>query len=120
LERQGADDFLADVAEEEADAVPFAAEIEVPPEAELSSGAQFYLDAFHDLCGDRAFGALGGEGPIPWSAIDAWARRNKVGDEDEFEFLRTMIREMDAEYLDVRGEQAKVEAERLKQEAKNR
>jgi len=43
-----------------------------------------------------------------------------IDDEDEFDFLRMMIREMDVEYLDVRGEQAKVEAERLKQEAKNR
>lgn len=38
-------------------------------------------------------------GPIPWSAIDAYARRYRIDDEDQFGFLVQMIRAMDAVFL---------------------
>lgn len=51
----------------------------LPPPAEtnapdLSPDIVEAWRCFHDLTGDRAL-TLGGAGPIPWTAIDAWARR---------------------------------------------
>jgi len=38
-------------------------------------------------------------GPIPWTAIAAWADRNTVTDPDQFEVLSMVVQRLDAEYL---------------------
>lgn len=57
----------------------------------------FYWHAFNDLSGTRAIGI--GLGPIPWTAIDAWARRHRVTDSDDFDLLAAVIAALDAEHL---------------------
>ncbi|HEY4136496.1 MAG TPA: hypothetical protein VGO34_14925 [Alphaproteobacteria bacterium] len=42
---------------------------------------------------------MGGPGPIPWSAVDRYARRYEMGAAD-FELLLAMLRELSAEQLD--------------------
>src|SRR3546814_6195688 len=66
------------------------------------SGLRWYWDAFHDLHTCRPYG-FGGPLDIPWSAIDQWARRHGI-ENDEFDALVTVIRAMDRAWL---GLQAK-------------
>lgn len=50
-------------------------------------------------------GAAGGAGPIPFTAIDAYARRYGIGegDIDEFDRFRSLIKAMDSAYLAARA-----------------
>lgn len=50
-------------------------------------------DAFHALAGDRHIGM--GVGPIPFSAIDLYARRYGIADGDEFARFHALISAMD-------------------------
>ena len=63
---------------------------------ELEMGLEYYLEAYLDLSSDKDVGM--GEGPIPWSAINAYATRYDIVDE-EFERLAAMIRTVDSEIL---------------------
>lgn len=48
-------------------------------------------------------------GPIPFSSLDAYARRHGFDDPDDFEMLRLAVRALDAVFLDdlrSKGEQA--------------
>lgn len=60
-----------------------------------------FWDAFQELSTDRHSDSMGGVGEIPFSALDRYAERFGIGDPDEFERLRHLIRAMDREYLDV-------------------
>lgn len=42
---------------------------------------------------------MGGVGAIPWTAINAYAKRHGVRDPDDFDDFVSLIREMDAVYL---------------------
>jgi hypothetical protein len=67
-------------------------------------GAQFYMDAFWDLSGDRQLGAMGGAGRIPFMALDRWAERHGV-EGGQFDLLRAVIRRLDDVYLERLAEQ---------------
>jgi hypothetical protein len=60
---------------------------------------QFAYLAFCALSGDREAGF--GQGPIRFTAIDAYARRYHVDDLDEFDQFAADIRLIDGIYLDV-------------------
>lgn len=66
-----------------------------------------YSEAFTDLSTDRPLGALGGAGPIPWTALDRYAARHGIDDLDAFERFRRMIRAQDGAYLKHMAEKAK-------------
>jgi hypothetical protein len=57
---------------------------------ELLEECRFVYAAFHELVNDRQVGF--GLGPIPWSAIDAYARRYGLNDIDEFERFVALVR----------------------------
>lgn len=64
---------------------------------ELSDDLLFAYRAFYELTTDRAVGFA--VGPIPFAAIDAYARRYGVDDRDEFDRLRDLVRAADEAYL---------------------
>lgn len=72
---------------------------EVRPDLEL------YWEAYMDLNGTRASGF--GLGPIPWTSIDAFARRHKLEDPDEFQTLKEIVWKVDKAYLDWHVQQNK-------------
>lgn len=74
---------------------------------ELAPHLALFSEAFSDLSTDRPFSAMGGAGPIPWSAIDRYAARHEIDDPDDFDRLRRMIRAQDRAYLDHMAEEAK-------------
>ena len=63
---------------------------------ELHLGLELFYTAFFDLTGDRHIGM--GPGPIPWSAMVAYASINGL-DEGETDDLLYFLRKMDHEYL---------------------
>lgn len=63
---------------------------------ELEMGLEFTYDAFQRLNTERPVGM--GPGPIPWSAIDRFAFRYEL-DEDEQSDLEFLIGKMDETYL---------------------
>lgn len=67
----------------------------IPPE--ILPECEFALEAFHELKTDRQGGFI--YGPIPWTAIDAYARRYGITDTEEFDDFVLMIRAMDDVYL---------------------
>jgi len=64
---------------------------------EFLPGGREILDAFFELSTDRQLGFS--EGPIPFTALDAYARRIGIDGLDEFMQLRRLIRALDREYL---------------------
>ncbi|WP_312795546.1 hypothetical protein [Tianweitania sp.] len=64
---------------------------------ELLPGGHQILAAFFELSTDRQLSFS--EGPIPFTAIDAYARRMGIDGLDEFMQLRRLIRTLDASYL---------------------
>nr|WP_046869357.1 hypothetical protein [Microvirga massiliensis] len=46
-----------------------------------------------------------GLGPIPFTAIDAYARRYRIDDVDEFDRFITLVKVQDSEYLRLRQRQ---------------
>ena len=67
-------------------------------------GLEFAFNAFCELTGERQMGM--GLGPIPLTAIWAYADRHGLA-EDETEELVYLIREADKEFLAYHREQAK-------------
>ena len=81
----------------------------MPPPAlqnrpDLGEGLHFVWTAFHAVSTDRPVGF--GLAPIPFAAIDRYARRYGITDIDEFDRLRRLIMAMDRAMLDdARAEQ---------------
>lgn len=73
---------------------------------ELEEGLDYYLDIYLDLCSDKSVGF--GEGPIPWSAMDRYARRYNIEDE-EFDRLVYIIKYVDSELMQYRQKKNKRE-----------
>lgn len=67
---------------------------------ELPDHLQWVLDAFWDLSRDRPLG-FGGVGSIPFTAVDAWARRYGIRSSDQFDRLLFLLRSLDDEYLKI-------------------
>lgn len=65
---------------------------------ELPADLQLFLDAFHDLSGDRQIG-FGAVGSITFTAIDRYAERHGI-EGDDFERLKLLIKELDGVFLD--------------------
>lgn len=63
---------------------------------ELDEAFEFYVDAFWELSTERQFGM--GIGPIPITAMQAYARHYEMDDEEEFDFVY-FIKAMDATYI---------------------
>lgn len=65
----------------------------------LIEGAGFYLEAYFELLTET----LGGMGlrPIPFTALDCYARRYGIEDNDEFDMFRTLMRAMEREHADL-------------------
>lgn len=55
----------------------------------LIGDANLWWLAFNELQGDRQIG-FGGRGPIPFSAIDAWAKRQGI-EGDDFQWLTAAV-----------------------------
>lgn len=76
----------------------------------------FFWEAWHRLQYDRQYGAMGGESPISFVAIDRFAARHGI-EGTEFDILEALMREMDDEYLAHLDERRKAdEAERKARE----
>lgn len=60
---------------------------------------------WHALQFDRQYGAFGGQGQIPFTAIDRYAVRYRI-DGTAFEVFHALIIAMDNEYLDHEGRKA--------------
>lgn len=75
----------------------------------LLPGLEFYYAAFLDLSTCRAVGM--GEGPIPWDAIDRYAQRHGL-DDDEYDAFFGLIRALDARYLQYKEKQYQKKAKR--------
>ena len=71
---------------------------------ELDEHLGFVWRAFSALSSDRQLGMS--MGPIPWAAIDRYARRFGIAGLDEFEIFAALICAMDAAYLDHAAEKA--------------
>lgn len=56
----------------------------------------FYYEAFWEVSSDRQVGM--GLGGIPFTAIDRYAARYGITDQDRFDAFRRTMRAMDAEY----------------------
>lgn len=77
----------------------------------VQPGLMFYWIAFWDLMSCRSVGM--GEGPIPWTAVDAYSRRHSLEGQD-FEDLWHIIRRLDAHYMKFRAQQREQEAKRTR------
>lgn len=78
---------------------------------ELFSGLEVYYEAFLELTTCRQVGF--GEGPIPWDAIDRYAERHGIADEEDYEDFVDMVRALDDAYLKHRRDKAEREAGRV-------
>jgi hypothetical protein len=67
---------------------------------ELLPGLEFIWRAFWDLATCRTIGM--GEGPIWWIAVNDYANRYGITDEDEFDRFKMLIKELDSVFLDHR------------------
>lgn len=82
-------------------------EIPKPPvEATPELWHDFYWRAFEALRYDRQYGAFGGESPIGFVAIDAYARRYGI-DGDAFDRFMRLVNAIDDEWLGWKAERAK-------------
>lgn len=89
-----------------------------PDDAVVPEGFRTIWDGWHILRHDRQYGAMGGETPIPFLAIDAWARRYRIADAD-FDMARRLILAMDGVHLEIvarRAREAADQAERDRRE----
>ena len=75
----------------------------MPDEAELPPGAELYWDAFWELSADRPQSGFGVHA-IPFTAIDAYARRYAIAD---FATLVALVRVCDTEFVSIMSEKLK-------------
>ncbi|TDR90290.1 phage tail assembly chaperone [Enterovirga rhinocerotis] len=78
---------------------------------ELPDHLHFAWSSFWALQGDRHLG-FGSVGPIPFQALDAYARRCGIIDIDEFDRLHRLIGAMDKVWLDDARRRQEAEARR--------
>jgi hypothetical protein len=71
----------------------------------LMPGSSFYYNAFLTLSSCRSMGMM--EGRIPWTAVDAYARRYDL-DDDDTDCLWTLVCSMDSVYLKHQQKRAKI------------
>lgn len=71
--------------------------------------SEFFLNAFADLSTERQMGM--GLGPIPWSVTQLYAERKQL-DPQMTEAFVTVIRTMDAAYLDWHAQEAEKQRQR--------
>lgn len=81
--------------------LPIPLTIANPPE--VLPGLEPYYQAFLELSTCRSVGF--GVGPIPWTAIDAYARRSQLFDED-FDYFHGLIKRLDSAYIKYSDEKA--------------
>lgn len=74
-----------------------------------------YFRAFDALQYDRFYGAMGGEGPIYYSALSQWARDHELS-LNEFTDFQIFINALDGEWLSWRREQDEADRQRKAQE----
>ena len=87
-------EWLAQAAEDRGEPIP---EDAIPPE--IAAGYVYAYAVFQELSADRQIGmALG---PIPFTAIDAYARRFGIDDLDEFEQLLDDVAMIDRLFLKI-------------------
>lgn len=67
----------------------------------------FYWNAFFQLSTDRD--SRMGIGPVPWTALDRYASRYRVDDEDEFDVLVRFVRAMDSVFIEDAARRSKPE-----------
>lgn len=85
--------------------------IEKPPAgAEPAAWHEFYWRAWQVLRFDRQYGAMGGETPISFIALDAYARRYSIEGE-AFERFLTFMTAIDDEWQEYRSKLDKEGAE---------
>lgn len=72
---------------------------------EVADHLVFVWSAFWELGSDRAIGFAAG--PIPFTAIDAYAVRYGIEDIDQFDRFRALIRAMEGERADYQEERRK-------------
>ncbi len=118
MEQKGTDDWLAAMADEDPEAEAYAEQNERPPEATVPFWAGTVWRAWHGLRFDRQYGAMGGESPISFLALDAYARRYEIRGV-EFENFMAFVSAMDEEYLEHVDRKAKEKPE-TEEEARNR
>lgn len=70
-----------------------------PDDAFVPEWAETYWRAWHALRFDRQYGAMGGQSPITFVSLDAYARRYAIVDM-QFETLLVLVGAMDEEYLE--------------------
>lgn len=71
---------------------------------DLEPGLDYYLEIYLDLCSDKSVGF--GEGPIPWTSLNEYAKRDKIEGED-FDRMVQLIRFVDAEIMKEKSKKAK-------------
>lgn len=110
ISRKAGDDWLAKIAREHPDEFPAEAVPKRPPEARSEIWHEFYWRAWSALRFDRPYGAMGGEMPVSFLALDAYARRYGIEGEafDRFHKFMTAI---DGEWLAYVAEKAKAREE---------
>lgn len=98
MERKGTDQWLQGLAEEEPDAAHLAVTAVRPDDAVVPEWAETHWQAWHTLRFDRQYGAFGGESPISFLSLDAYARRYEIAGV-EFEVFLELLGALDDEYL---------------------
>ena len=69
-----------------------------------------YLTAFYDLSTCRPY-LMGGPGPIPWTAVRSYSEFLGL-DRDLLRFFSSVVRVVDAAWLEWMGEEMKARAKR--------
>lgn len=82
---------------------------------EPRSWHQMYFKAFDALQYDRFIGAMGGEGPIYWQALDRYANRLGITGQ-EFSWFELFMNAVDGEYLKMQREKSDAEEKRKKEQ----
>lgn len=73
---------------------------------QLLPGLDFFYTGFLELCTCRSVGF--GTGPIPWTAVNEYAMRHSLTDE-EFDTFSAAIKRLDVVYVQWREDKAKTE-----------
>jgi hypothetical protein len=93
-----------------------AADGEPPPallsRPEIPDHLAWVYDAFRAMWGDRHPIPYFGFGKIPFTAMDAYARRKRIESSDQFERFEALISRLDDFYMEWQGEKAKQAAQK--------
>jgi hypothetical protein len=110
LTRSRAASFLERVALTDPGAAEELKRVAMPPEAELPDGAEYLYEAFWQLSTDRYQSGFGVH-PIPFTAIDTYARRYEIEGE-EFDLLLHSVRSIDEEFIVIMADRIKEETKK--------